>query len=90
MAMDLARVTAVTKFYSRSIRQIPHTLGAHERFAYLADFCDRLVDMVEREPERREKIMRWYGFTQGALWALGIFTVDEIKAHSNPDVAPPE
>lgn len=37
----------------------------------------------------REKIMRWYGFAQGALWALGIFTVDELKDHSRPDVPPP-
>ena len=52
-----------------------------------------LLDMLGRMPvgeERREKIFRWYGFVQGALWACGVFTVDELKAHSNPDVPPPQ
>jgi len=27
----------------------------------------------------REKLMRWLGFAQGALWALEDFTVDELR-----------
>ena len=30
----------------------------------------------------REKVMRWLGFIQGALWAMGIYTVDELRAHN--------
>lgn len=93
MAMALARVAAVTKVYSKTLRRLltedKWLFSRRQTFDYLADFSDRLVDMIEREPDRREKIMRWYGFTQGALWALGVFTVTELKAHSNPDVPPP-
>ena len=33
----------------------------------------------------REKLMRWLGFMQGALWVKGIYTIDELKAHNRPD-----
>lgn len=49
----------------------------------------RLIEMIDKEPERREKIMRWYGFIQGALWCTGWFSVDQLKDHSRPDVDPP-
>jgi len=28
------------------------------------------------------KAMRWLGFMQGALYARGVFTLDEVKDHS--------
>jgi len=31
-----------------------------------------------------KKAMRWLGFLQGALWANGYFTLDELKHHSMP------
>lgn len=36
-------------------------------------------------PERIEKKMRWLGFIQGGLWALGIYTIDELKADNMPE-----
>lgn len=82
--MDLARIRAVTREYATALRDMPQS----PRVDYLADFCDRLIDMIDREPERREKIMRWYGWAQGALWALGVYSVEELKDHSRPDVEP--
>ena len=40
-------------------------------------------------PERREKRMRWLGFVQGVLYAIGMFSVDELKNHSRPDYDAP-
>jgi hypothetical protein len=39
--------------------------------------------------QKREKLMRWLGFLQGVLFAFGIYTVDEMRAHNKPDAAPP-
>ncbi len=35
--------------------------------------------------ERREKAMRWLGFVQGALWASGRATIEELKNMNRPD-----
>lgn len=56
---------------------------------HLRSTIERLVTMIEAEPERREKIMRWYGFIQGALWMGGYFTVRQLKDHSRPDAPLP-
>lgn len=37
------------------------------------------------EEGRREKLMRWIGFVQGALWVSHIFTLEELKDHNRPD-----
>lgn len=39
---------------------------------------------------RIEKAMRWLGFMQGALWSIDIFSLDELKDHSRPDMPAPE
>jgi hypothetical protein len=56
--------------------------------AHVLSMLDRLEGLIDEG--RREKVMRWYGFVQGALWAMGLFSVEELKAHSNPDVEPPQ
>lgn len=88
MAMELARVRAVVVHYSGQLNQVTVNASTWKKAAYVAEFCDRLIVMIDKEPERREKIMRWYGFIQGALWVLGYYTIDEIKDHSRPDVTP--
>jgi len=37
------------------------------------------------EDGRREKVLRWLGFLQGALWAARLLTIDELKAQNRPD-----
>ena len=34
---------------------------------------------------RREKVMRWLGFMQGAFWAIGVFTIEDLMAHNKPE-----
>jgi hypothetical protein len=84
--MELERVKRVAQYYidyldARQLRSV--TAG------YIKDFAGRLISMIEEEPERREKIMRWYGFIQGALWAIDVFSVEEFKNHSRPDMPAP-
>lgn len=34
----------------------------------------------------REKLMRWIGFMQGALWMRGDFTVDDFRAMNTKEL----
>jgi hypothetical protein len=83
MAMDLARIR------HNAARYVDHLYArryySEERDYLRLSFLPRLIKLIDSEPERREKIMRWYGFAQGALWVLGEYSVDELKEHSNPD-----
>lgn len=44
---------------------------------HLLWMCGQLDDFIR--DGRRDKAMRWLGFIQGALWALGIRSVDEMR-----------
>lgn len=37
------------------------------------------------EEGRREKLMRWLGFIQGALWYDGRFTVEQLAEHNRDE-----
>jgi hypothetical protein len=39
------------------------------------------------ESGRREKAMRWLGFVQGYLWAIGAAEIDEMKNDNRPQAA---
>jgi hypothetical protein len=41
--------------------------------------CDEASRMIREEPWRREKVMRWLGFIQGAMWAGGYISIDTGK-----------
>lgn len=34
--------------------------------------------------DRREKLMRWLGFMQGAFWVMGMYSLEDLKRHSMP------
>lgn len=55
----------------------------------VCDLCTRALAPDMQTPERREKRMRWLGFVQGVLYAIGDFSVDELKDHSRPDYDAP-
>lgn len=33
---------------------------------------------------RREKVMRWLGFVQGTMWAMGVVSIGALKDHNRP------
>ena len=43
-----------------------------------------LTELVKRWPEdgSEAKAMRWLGFIQGALYAYGYYSLEEVKDHS--------
>lgn len=54
--------------------------------AHAADMLPKMEKMLDEG--EIEKLMRWLGFIQGALWALGIDTIEELKDVNRPDTAP--
>lgn len=89
VAMEMQRVSSVIDFYERRLAHLPwRRISDQPQIDHLRDMIPRLRVLIAEG--RREKVMRWYGFIQGALWMLGAFTVDELKDHSNPDVEPPQ
>lgn len=84
--MELQRVAALADFYSEAAKRKVYLTNSFEReaaFEHLADMASRLRKLLEEG--RVEKAMRWLGFMQGAMWALGVYTIEELKNHSRPD-----
>ena len=50
---------------------------AHFRF-----MCAEAQKFIDGD--RVEKAMRWLGFLQGALWARGYYSLDDVRKHSMP------
>jgi len=48
-----------------------------------------IADQTTMDAKKWEKVQRWLGFAQGALWAFGIYTIDEMRKQ-NTSEAPQE
>lgn len=48
---------------------------------HLVFMCEEGASYAEH---RREKAMRWLGFVQGALWALGKAPIEDLKNMNRP------
>ncbi|RJO60011.1 hypothetical protein C4544_06605 [candidate division WS5 bacterium] len=53
-----------------------------ERMGYLLWFCKETKKFAEKGD--LEKAGRWLGFIQGTLWALNIYSIDEMRDHNRP------
>ena len=41
--------------------------------------CEEAINMLTRDPETREKAMRWLCFVQALLWTNGLATITSLK-----------
>lgn len=48
-----------------------------ESFGHILWMIDEMKNMDDQE-----KANRWLGFIQGAFWAMGKFTIDEMRDHN--------
>ena len=65
-----------------ALHDIAPTTG--EQLRHLLSMLTRMEEMSGDDPETA---MRWLGFMQGTLWALGIYTIDELRVHNtSPDL----
>ena len=56
---------------------LPPTRG--EVVRHMLTMCDQIEVFVEKD---LEKAMRWLGFMQGCFWAMGSFTLNELREHN--------
>jgi hypothetical protein len=72
-----AEVTAGPK-----LEQLQHVL-------WMLDEMENWIrDQMTMDAKKWEKVQRWLGFVQGALWSLGIYTIDEMRKQNTPEVPP--
>jgi hypothetical protein len=90
--MKTETLTACFQFYNHYIDET-HSASPENRpndptsFAHLMWMCDKAE--FELVPQGQvDKAMRWLGFIQGVLCARGVFTLDELRAHSRGDAPP--
>lgn len=43
-----------------------------------------------RKRDTEKEVSRWLGFMQGALWVIGVFSIDEMRDHNCQDVPIPK
>ena len=43
---------------------------------------EEMLTKLEADQMDEGKAFRWLGFVQGALWAAGIFTIDDMRTHN--------
>ncbi len=58
--------------------QVKQVVKAYqERLEHAAWMCSEIQQALDLG--ERERAMRWFGFTQGVLWAHGIYAVNELR-----------
>lgn len=90
--MTADKVREVIAIYRKKFEEmeIPKKKGPHNSFpGFDEDFlshCHGMLDEMEVfiKETRTEKVFRWLGFIQGALWRSGVYTVEELKNHNRP------
>lgn len=85
------RVVSVLLMYGDTLSQHGFTPERHtseelptgkQRGQHLAWMCVEAVKIAEED--RTEKAMRWLDFIQGALWADGYRSVEDMKKDNKP------
>ena len=83
--MTSAQIRKVFRMYQEKIESLladeewsRGALYKHNQVIYLKDMTTRFPSFSAD----REKAMRWICFMQGAFWSLGVYTVDEMRAHN--------
>ena len=55
---------------------------ADSKHKHLLKMIPQIEEFIDQG--RLEKAFRWLGFMQGAFWALGDYTISELKRHNMP------
>jgi len=68
---------------------VPHrniqAASVKARLAHLRWMCDEAATFILDPSDKLDKAMRWLGFIQGALWLLGVSTIEESKRANMPE-----
>jgi hypothetical protein len=60
--------------------------GRESQLQHARWMTTEILNLLASESEKTlEKVFRWLGFLQGILWATGIFTINEMRAHNRSE-----
>jgi hypothetical protein len=62
-----------------------YTAGKHCHWM-LNRMEEMLTELESDDKGRWAKLMRWLGFVQGVLWAITLYTIDELKEDNRGSV----
>ena len=84
--MTTEKLKSVLEFYNHYLDEVKNCSPKEcpddpTNFAHLMWMCDE-AEMTQIPVGEVDKAMRWLGFIQGVLCAKGVFTLDELRAHS--------
>ena len=94
MAMTNEKILENLDLYERKINifllvmnnSLAHRLYFSAESVQLGHLLEMIPQMrVFLNEGRREKVMRWLGFIQGALWSQNLFTLEDLKNHNRPN-----
>lgn len=84
--LDVLKVyTDLLEKHGRIARRIDEkqTVSWLQQECHLLWMCGNAALFISED--RIEKAMRWLGFIQGALWVLGLRTIEQMKRDNMPD-----
>jgi hypothetical protein len=70
-------ISDVLDFYEQHLAR---STSHHPCVIHLRTMIPKMRTFIEEG--RRDKVMRWLGFMQGAFWTLEWFTLEELKQHN--------
>lgn len=84
MAMTEAKLREVIEALRKKVAYPPLVVASNnkEEVAHLQTMPDKMLGFLAEG--RREKLMRWIGFMQGALWMMGM-DLEALKRMNMPD-----
>lgn len=90
--MTREQVMTVLEVYERNLRRYADPKRADEgslRSPLEPGWTGHVLYMIEqaRGIQDMEKLMRWLGFIQGVQWALGMYSIAELKTHNRTSAA---
>lgn len=78
----LVKIGATPEKEPRNIHSLNHVL-------WMVVHTMRAVGDILEQKMSPEKVQRWLGFIQGALWANGVYSIDEMRVQTS-ETKPPE
>lgn len=82
-ADQMLRLTALYRNRLRKAEAIRCPADRLPDYEEAARHCNWMLGEMELNARDwdGDKLNRWLGFVQGALWMLGVYTIDELREH---------
>ncbi len=80
--MENQKIINVCKIYKKELSPFTEDPNFAEQYKHILWMLRQIPGFLEEG--RKEKVNRWLGFIQGALWADGVYTIEEMKDHNRP------